>query len=86
MALVEQKREAGDTQTVLQPEEAPPESAEVIDLTALLQRSLGGKEGKGAKSGAKVASKPPAKKAQARKAPAKGTAPSGTAARKRKAA
>src|SRR5690606_32055305 len=45
MALVERKREAGDTQTVLQPEETAPESAEVIDLTALLQRSLGSKGG-----------------------------------------
>ena len=42
MALVERKREAGDTESVMQPEETAPESAEVIDLTALLKRSLGG--------------------------------------------
>lgn len=43
MALVEQKREAGETESVVQPQESAPESAEVIDLTELLQRSLGGK-------------------------------------------
>lgn len=44
MALVEKKAEAGDTETVLQPEEeAPAKSADVIDLAELLQRSLRGK-------------------------------------------
>jgi len=48
MALVEKKAEAGDTETVLQPEEeAPPaKSADVIDLAELLQRSLRGGKGK----------------------------------------
>ena len=58
MALVEHKRDAGDTETVLQPEESPPESTEVIDLTALLQRSLG------AKRGAKTAAATTASKSQ----------------------
>lgn len=48
MALVEKKAEAGDTETVLHPEEeAPPaKSADVIDLAELLQRSLRGGKGK----------------------------------------
>ncbi|HET7794132.1 MAG TPA: Ku protein [Rhizobacter sp.] len=48
MALVEKKAEAGETETVLQPEEeAPSKTADVIDLTQLLQQSL---RGGGAKS------------------------------------
>jgi DNA end-binding protein Ku len=44
MALVEKKAEAGDTETVLEPEEeAPSKTADVIDLAELLQRSLRGK-------------------------------------------
>ena len=48
MALVEKKAEAGDTETVLQPEEETPpaKSADVIDLAELLQRSLRGGKGK----------------------------------------
>ncbi|MGY4827683.1 non-homologous end joining protein Ku [Sphaerotilaceae bacterium SBD11-9] len=57
MALVEKKAEAGQTETVLQPEEeAPAKTADVIDLTALLQQSLRG-------GGAKA--KPAAKKKRA---------------------
>ncbi|GAB4562948.1 MAG: Ku protein [Rhizobacter sp.] len=52
MALVEKKAEAGQTETVLQPEEeAPAKTADVIDLTELLRQSLRG--GKGAKPVAK---------------------------------
>jgi DNA end-binding protein Ku len=41
MALVEKKAKAGKAKLVLEPEEtAPPQGAEVIDLTELLQRSL----------------------------------------------
>lgn len=41
MALVERKVEAGETETVLEPEEQPlPKGADVVDLTALLQQSL----------------------------------------------
>ena len=51
MALVHKKVKAGDTKAVIQPdEEAPPKSAEIIDLTELLQRSLRG----GAKAGGSV--------------------------------
>jgi len=66
MKLVEKKAKAGEGKTVLEPqEEAPPASADVIDLTALLQRSLKG----GARGGTKAATKAtPAKKAPARKA------------------
>lgn len=64
MKLVEKKAKAGEGQTVVEPEEeAPSPSADIIDLTALLQRSL--------KAGAKSGSKAPAKKKPASaKAPA----------------
>jgi DNA end-binding protein Ku len=52
MALVEKKAEAGETETVLQPEEeTPAKTADVIDLTELLRQSLRG--GKGGKPAAK---------------------------------
>jgi DNA end-binding protein Ku len=44
MALVERKVKAGETETVLEPEEQPlPKGADVVDLTALLQESLKGR-------------------------------------------
>lgn len=44
MALVERKVEAGETETVLEPEEQPlPKGADVVDLSALLQQSLKGR-------------------------------------------
>ncbi len=78
MKLVEKKAKAGKGKTVLQPEEEAPTSADVIDLTALLQRSLKG----GGKSSSKTAAKTPTKrasktastKAPSKKAPAKSTA------------
>jgi DNA end-binding protein Ku len=79
MKIVDKKMKAGDTETVIQPEEeAPGESAQVIDLTELLARSL--KSGKAVKAPAKPAAeekdgsktKAPARKAAAKKAaPAK---------------
>jgi DNA end-binding protein Ku len=46
MALVQRKVEAGETETVLEPEEQPlPKGADVVDLTALLQESLKGRTG-----------------------------------------
>lgn len=86
MKIVEKKVKAGDTETVIQPEEeALGESAQVIDLTELLARSL--KSGKSARAPAKGSStadgeakkKQPARKAVAKKAKA-------TPAAKRKAA
>ena len=78
MKLVEKRAKAGEGKTVIEPEEEAPQSgAEVIDLTALLKRSL--------KGGTKV----PAKKAAAKKAPAKQTAaktPSKRSPAQRKAA
>ncbi|MGJ7506003.1 Ku protein [Variovorax sp. GT1P44] len=64
MKLVDKKVKAGDTETVIQPEEeAPSEGAEIIDLTELLARSLKG--GKGSKPVAKKAPrKAPARKAR----------------------
>jgi len=97
MKIVDKKVKAGDTETVIQPEEeAPGESAEVIDLTELLARSLrGGKGAKGAKAttgkpaaakkataktAAKTAAKTTAKTAT--KTAAKTSAKSGSASRK----
>ncbi|MDQ0608020.1 DNA end-binding protein Ku [Variovorax sp. W1I1] len=89
MKIVEKKVKAGDTETVIQPEEeAPEEASNVIDLTELLQRSLKG--GGSAKTKAPAARKRSAKttaktttkattKAKARKTPAK---KAGAAARK----
>ncbi|QSI30571.1 Ku protein [Variovorax sp. RKNM96] len=69
MKIVQKKVKAGDTETVIQPEEeAPEESSNVIDLTELLQRSLKGGS-KTAKSGA-----PASKKAGANKAAKSGGA------------
>ena len=86
MKIVAKKVKAGDTETVIQPEEeAPEDSSNVIDLTELLQRSLKG--GKSPKAGAPAAkargSKPAAKPASgARKTASKKT----VAAKARKAA
>ncbi len=71
MKLVEKKAKAGEAKTVFDPEEEAPQTGEVIDLTALLQRSLKG----GGAGGSKA--KAPARKAPAKKAAGK------TAARKR---
>jgi len=84
MKLVEKKANAGEGKPVLEPEEETPQSADVIDLTALLQRSLKG----GGKSSSKSAAKSLAKKAAAppksvgKKAPAKSTARRSGAKRK----
>lgn len=58
MKLVEKKAKAGETESVMEPEEEPLETGEVIDLTALLQRSL--------KRPSASKSKAPAKKASAK--------------------
>ncbi|MFF7709159.1 Ku protein [Pseudomonas sp. NPDC007930] len=47
MALVEQKARQGKLEAVEQPEAEPRKGAEVIDLTELLKRSLGGKPAAG---------------------------------------
>ena len=59
MKLVEKKARAGEGRTVLEPEEEAPQTGEVIDLTALLQRSL-----KGGRTAA-ASKAPPARKAAA---------------------
>ncbi|MGC1172634.1 Ku protein [Polaromonas sp.] len=67
MALVEKKVKAGKTETVLQPQEEEPGrgSAQIIDLTELLQRSLRSKGGDAGKAPAKTRAraKPAAKAA-----------------------
>ncbi|MEF7612402.1 Ku protein [Aquincola sp. MAHUQ-54] len=82
MALVERKSQAGDTREVTPLEPAPeqPGSSNVVDLTALLKRSLaGGASGKAAP--AKRPARPAAKAAS--KAAAKRGAPARKAARRR---
>ena len=76
MKLVDKKVKAGKTETVLQPEEEVPEAANVVDLTALLQRSLkGGRKPAGkAQQAGTAAKKVPATKAAAKKSPGKKTA------------
>ena len=64
MKLVDKKVKAGDTETVVQPEEEAPQAANVLDLTALLQRSL---KGGGKPAGKTAAKKAPARKTAARK-------------------
>lgn len=67
MKLVQKKAKAGEGKTVLEPEEESPKSGEVIDLTALLQRSLKG----GSSTTRKAAAKPPVKKPPAKSVAAK---------------
>lgn len=81
MKVVQKKVKAGDTETVIEPEEeTPAQGAEIIDLTELLKRSLkGGKAAKsagtpakktaGAKPGASAKTGAAAKKATRKKAP-----------------
>ncbi len=65
MALVDKKVKAGDTETVMQPaEDALGDGAEIIDLTALLQRSLKGRK---SSATASVATKPVTKPKTAKK-------------------
>jgi DNA end-binding protein Ku len=80
MALVEKKVKAGDTEAVIEPaEEAPAKSADIIDLTELLQRSLrGGAAGK-SKAGGATERRAPAKAK-------KGTGGTTVAARRKHAA
>lgn len=48
MGLVEKKVKAGNTETVMQPEEETPAQGDnILDLTELLARSLAGRKGKG---------------------------------------
>jgi DNA end-binding protein Ku len=57
MKLVDKKVKAGKTETVIQPQEEALESANVLDLTALLQRSLKGGGKTAAPAGAKSAAR-----------------------------
>jgi len=71
MELVEQKANAGETETVIEPQESSPAYADnVIDLTELLQRSLKG--GKGASKASAKSDEGDEKKAA--RAPASKTA------------
>lgn len=85
MKIVSKKVKAGDTETVIQPEEdAPEESSNVIDLTELLERSLKG--GKTTKAATTAATKHGAKSATKSASASRKPAPKKTAARPRKAA
>ena len=73
MKIVQKKVKAGDTETVIEPEEdAPEDSSNVIDLTELLQRSLKG--GKASRADAPAARKRGAKAAGKSSGPARKTA------------
>ena len=89
MKIVQKKVKAGDTETVIEPEEdAPEDSSNVIDLTELLQRSLkGGKASRAdapaaRKRGARAAGKSggTARKTASKTASKKATAPTRKAA------
>lgn len=67
MKLVQKKAKAGEGKTVLEPEEEAPKSGEVIDLTALLQRSLKGGSSTTRKAAAKPSVKKPPEKSVASK-------------------
>jgi DNA end-binding protein Ku len=73
MKLVDKKVKAGDTETVIQPEEeAPAEGAEIIDLTELLARSLKGGKAKSKQAAAapsRAAAEPTPKVAKPRARP-----------------
>jgi len=73
MKLVDKKVKAGDTETVIEPqEEAPSEGAEIIDLTELLARSLKGDKAPRKATAKKAAPRKAASPSKARKAaPAK---------------
>lgn len=70
MALVESKAKAGKVERVERPdEEGTPRSADIIDLTELLRRSLAGKGGKAEKATKKNGQEPaPAKRKTAKSA------------------
>lgn len=82
MKLVGKKAKAGEGKTVLEPEEEAPQSADVIDLTALLQRSLKGGQNSSSKSAAKKTST--TAKKTAKRSPAK--SPTRISSTERKAA
>ncbi|MBJ2158614.1 non-homologous end joining protein Ku [Variovorax sp. IB41] len=85
MKIVQKKVKAGDTETVIQPEEeAPEESSNVIDLTELLKRSLKG--GKAAKAGTPASKKRGAGAAAKSAGTARKAASKKTSAKARKAA
>lgn len=80
LKLVEERAKAGETETVTKVESAPSSgSADVIDLTELLKRSLQGK-------GDRAAAAPAAPAKAARKAPARAVAAAKKAPAKAKAA
>jgi DNA end-binding protein Ku len=85
MKIVHKKVKAGDTETVIQPEEeAPEESSNVIDLTELLKRSLKG--GKAARADAPASKKRGAGAAAKSGGAARKAASKKTGAKARKAA
>ncbi|WP_346842520.1 Ku protein [Metapseudomonas otitidis] len=68
MDLVEQKAQEGHMERVERPDEEAPQGADIIDLTELLRRSLGGKGAKPEKSEKAAPAKAPRKRAPAKAA------------------
>lgn len=88
MKLVEKKAKAGEGRAVVEPEEEAPQGGEVIDLTALLQRSLRGAKPPASKAAAKKPATTPANtqaKTPAKSAARKTTARTTAAAQKKAA-
>jgi DNA end-binding protein Ku len=65
MKLVAKKAKAGEGRTVVEPEEETPQTGEVLDLTALLQRSLRGGKAPEKEAPAKAAAKKSSSRAAA---------------------
>ncbi|OZI23173.1 Ku protein [Bordetella genomosp. 9] len=88
MALVEQKVQAGKTETVIEPQEEAPNvgGGNVIDLTELLQRSLKGRSAAKADAPAKSPARKAAKKTGAKSASKTAKSASKSGGRTRKAA
>ncbi|MFV0885913.1 Ku protein [Metapseudomonas otitidis] len=68
MELVEQKAQEGHVERVERPDEEAPQGADIIDLTELLRRSLGGKGPKPEKTEKAAPAKAPRKRAPAKAA------------------
>jgi len=82
MALVDKKASHGEIENVEQEEAEERRSADIIDLTELLKRSLGGGKNSASAAPAKRATKPATKKVDEKKTTAKPKATTGSVTKK----